>query len=118
MSHTALNLVVTFTTILAIFTLSAATATAQPPIAFPAPVTTYRPVAPVPVVPAPAVTTYRPVAPAPVVTSYRPVAPAPVVTSYRPVYPAVVPAVAPVVVDTDIYVPGQPIRNLLRAITP
>ena len=77
----------------------------------PAPVVTYY-AAPVAACPAPAVT-YA----APVVT-YRPVAVAPV---YRAGYPvAVAPAVVarPVVIGTDVYVPGQPIRNLLRAITP
>jgi hypothetical protein len=137
MSHTVLHVTVMFMTSLALVILFATTAAAQLPITLPAPVTTYRPVVPAPVVttyrpvvpapvvttyrpvvPAPVVTTYRPVVPAPVVTRYRPVVPAPVVTTYRPVYPTVVPAVAPVVVATDVYVPGQPIRNLLRAITP
>jgi hypothetical protein len=50
------------------------------------------------------------------------VAPAPVVT-YRPVVPYTtyaVPYIAarPVVVRPKVYVPGQPIRNTIRAITP
>ena len=53
------------------------------------------------------------------------VAPA-AVTTYRPVVPAVpystyaVPYVAarPVVVSPKVYVPGEPVRNLIRAVTP
>jgi hypothetical protein len=73
--------------------------------------------------------TYRPaiVAPAPVVT-YSPViaptvtySPAPVV-AYSPVVaapaPVMVPAGRPVVVSTKVYVPGQPVRNFFKAITP
>ena len=83
------------------------------------PVAVYRP-APVAVLPAPApVTVYRPAVSAPPVAVpspvrvYRPAVPAPIYAAP----PAVVPA-APVYVDTDIYVPGQPIRNLLRALGP
>lgn len=82
----------------------------------PTPVTVYSPVvAPAPVTvyhPAP-VTVYRP---APVVT-YRPaVVPAPVAV-YRP---APVVAYPPVTVyyRPEIRVPGQPVRNVLRAIVP
>jgi hypothetical protein len=81
----------------------------------PAPVVAYRPAPVVAYRPAPVVA-YRP---APVV-AYRP---APVV-AYRPVV-AVPPPVPvgvvvgrPVVVSTKVYGPGQPVRNLLRAITP
>ena len=69
-------------------------------------VTAYSPVVVAP--PAPAVITYRPVVP---VVAYRPV-----VTSYGG--PAYVPAGRPVVMRTKVYVPGQPVRNLFRAIAP
>lgn len=102
----------------------------------PAPTVSYLPVAAGPVVsvaPAPVVV-YRPVVAAPVVAPlvspvvvYRPVvpviAPAPTVV-YRPVGPAEVLAPAPMVVGppavirTKVYYPGEPIRNLLKAITP
>ena len=68
------------------------------------------------------------VAASPVVTAAPIVAPAPVV-AYRPVYsswsvpyttPYVAPYVAarPAVVVPKVYMPGQPVRNALRAITP
>ena len=69
----------------------------------PAPVVVHRPV--VPVAPAPVVV-HRPVVP---------VAPAPSVV-HSPI--TVAPAASPVIVRSTVYVPGQPIRNLLRAITP
>lgn len=100
------------------------------------PVTSYRlPVTlPAPVV-APSYSSFYspavPVASAPVVTSYSvPIAPAPVMaptTVYRvPTAPLMTtPAVAapmipatPVVISSKVYVPGQPVRNLLRAVTP
>lgn len=63
--------------------------------------------------------TYRPVVP----TTY--VVPAPVepVVTYRPVSPyatySIPYAVArPVVVRPKVYVPGQPVRNAVRAVTP
>ncbi len=64
-----------------------------------APTVVYSP----PVVAAPAVTTYSPV-----VTTYTPV-----VTTYTPVV-----AAQPVIVRPKVYVPGQPVRNFFRAITP
>jgi len=83
-----------------------------PAVAAPAPVTTYyAPVAPV--------TTYY--APAPVVTYRAPVATyhAPVVTYRAPVvYSAPVVAAPYAVVRPKVYIPGQPIRNFVRAITP
>jgi hypothetical protein len=97
-----------------------------------APVTTYSPVVVprrwityspvVPAAPAPVVTysPVVPVAPAPVVT-YSPVvtAPAPVVT-FSPVVPAAPVVAAPAigVRSKVVYVPGQPVRNFFRTITP
>lgn len=86
------------------------------------PVVTYSPVTPV--IAAPRVVSYYPAAP--VVSTYRPVVSTyqPVVSTYRPVVTAYPPAVSygyagsPVVVRPKVYVPGQPIRNVLRAITP
>jgi hypothetical protein len=91
----------------------------------PRPVVTYRPVisgvAPV--------AAYRPVIAAPVVT-YRPVLPryaSPIVgptAAYYPTTAAYYPATAAyrvgptVTVRPKVYVSGQPIRNVLRAITP
>ena len=81
---------------------------------------------------APPAVTYGPVivqrpvvvAPAPV-TVFRPIVPAQAVTVYSPVEaaPAVVPATPVVVgrtvlVRPKVYVRGQPIRNVLRAVTP
>jgi len=84
--------------------------TVYSPVIAPAPVTVYSPVvAPAPVTvyrPAP-VTVYRP---APV-TAYRPV------TVYRPA-PVVAYPPATVYYRPEIRVPGQPVRNLLRAIVP
>ncbi len=51
------------------------------------------------------------VAPAPVV-AYRPV------VSYPTYYAAPYVAARPVIVSPKVYVPGQPVRNTLRAITP
>jgi hypothetical protein len=81
--------------------------------------------------------TYMPVAPAPVVVGYGPVvstsyyAPtpyyvaSPVVTPYYVASPIAVGPVAvapyygrPVIVRPKIYVPGQPVRNVIRAVTP
>lgn len=67
-----------------------------PPVVYPAPVIVRRPVAVVP--PPPAV-----------------VVPAPVVT-YSPI--VTVPPPPAVVVRPKVYVSGQPVRNVLRAITP
>lgn len=82
----------------------------------PPPVAVHRPVAPVA---SPPRVVHRPVAPAvsPPVVVHRPVAPAvsPPVAVYQPV--PVVPA-APVFVRPRVFVPGQPIRNVLRAIVP
>jgi len=47
------------------------------------------------------------------VVVHRPVAP---VGAYSPVVAA--PAGPPVIIRPTVYVPGQPIRNILRAITP
>lgn len=93
------------------------------------PVVTYSPVTPV--IAAPRVVSYYPAAPVvstyrPVVSTYQPVVSTyqPVVSTYRPVVTAYSPAVSygyagsPVVVRPKVYVPGQPIRNVLRAITP
>ena len=84
-------------------------------------------VALLPVAPAPYAAYYGP---APVVPYYAPVAaapyiPAPAMAYYRP-GPVVAPApvvVAPaygraVVIRPKVYVAGQPVRNLLRAVTP
>jgi hypothetical protein len=117
--------------------------TYRPIVATPAPVVSYSPaysaLAPVayPVAPLPAVTAYRPLTTsvAPVVSyspavSYAPTyTPAVPTVSYSPVVaysPAVaaVPAaiqavgITPVFPRTTYYVPGQPIRNVLRALTP
>lgn len=80
----------------------------------PTPVVVYRPVT-APVVVSPVVT--------PVVV-YRPVvSPAPVVV-YRPVVASEVVAAVPVVggrpaiIRTKVYYPGEPIRNLLKALAP
>lgn len=93
----------------------------------------YRPIAEPIFVAPPAVTYYGPVVvqrPAVVtrapVTVYRPVVPEAAVTVYSPIEsaPAVVPASPvlvtgrPVIVRPKVYVRGQPIRNVLRAITP
>jgi len=92
--------------------------------------TTYSPVvAAAPVVTetySPVVTSYSPVVTSysPVVTSYSPVVTSysPVVTSYSPVTtysPIVTSYYAPAVVRSKVlYVPGQPVRNFFRAITP
>jgi hypothetical protein len=81
--------------------------------------------APVAVAPVPTVAYYGPVtdyyAPAPVVTYYAgpPAYVYPQVTYYRA--PVVVPApyyYGPVVVAPRVFVPGQPVRNTLRAVFP
>lgn len=110
------RVLLTLCILVAVLAITANEAEAQ--CCYPAPVVTYRPAPTVTCCPAPAVT-YRPAPavtyrPAPVVT-YRPAA---VASAYPVVYPAPVVAARPVVVDTDLYVPGQPIRNALRAITP
>ena len=84
---------------------------------------TYMPVGPVPVAtyysPAPVVS-YGPV----VATSYYAPVPyyvaVPVVRPYYAASPVVVGPVygRPVIVRPKIYVPGQPVRNVLRAVTP
>ncbi len=72
-----------------------------------------------PVVAAPVTTYYAPVVSPPVTTYY---APAPVTTYYAPAATTVVatPVVAarPVIIRPKVYIPGQPVRNVLRAITP
>ena len=69
------------------------------------------------------VTTYAPVVQRPVTTYYAPPVATPVTTYYAPAVTAVpvatpVVAARPVVVRTKVYIPGQPVRNILRAITP
>lgn len=78
------------------------------------PRTVYRVYTPQVVTYRPVITTYRPV-----ITTYRPVVTThhPVVTTYRPVGPTVV-YPRTVVVRPKVYVRGQPVRNVLRAITP
>lgn len=79
----------------------------------PAPVITYRPVAPTYYAAPTPVITYRP----PVI-AYAPALPVYGATTYS-TYPVVPTVVArPVIVSPKVYVPGQPIRNVLRAITP
>jgi hypothetical protein len=76
--------------------------------------------APVVVAPVPTVSYYAPPAyyapyapaPVPMVSYYAPYAPAPVY-AYPP---AVVVAPRPVVIVPRVYVPGQPVRNVLRAV--
>lgn len=77
--------------------------TYRAPVAYGAPVVTYR----VPVNYGAPVVTYRPPA-------Y--VAPAAVIAPVAPVVPVMVGR--PVIVRPKIYVPGQPLRNLFRAVTP
>ncbi len=86
----------------------------RPVVAGVAPVVAYRPVVAAPVV------AYRPVAAAPVVT-YRPVVPgygSPVAAYYPPTAVGAYPVGPTITVRPKVYVSGQPIRNLLRAITP
>ncbi len=93
--------------------------------------TSYLPVLAEPVVqPAPApVVVYQPVVAAPVVTPvvvYRPavsVVPVSPVVVYRPVVGEVIapPPILvgkPTIIRTKVYYPGEPIRNLIKAITP
>ena len=110
--------------------LSSATAAAQYVVSGPMPVAVYRPipavvpVAPVfqPVVPAVVpVVTYRPaVVPAPLV--YGPPVPYGTTVAYGPgaVFgtPSIGYAWPTVVVQPRFYVPGQPVRNVLRAVAP
>ncbi|MCS7305622.1 MAG: hypothetical protein NZ602_11015 [Thermoguttaceae bacterium] len=81
------------------------------------------PVAPTPVV------VYQPVVPAPVATPmvvYRPVVPVVPVSSvvvYRPsatevLMPAPVLVGRPAIISTKVYYPGEPIRNLIKALLP
>lgn len=79
--------------------------TAYSPVTSYAPTVTYSPVVTSPVVTSPVVTTYSPV-----VTTYA----APV-TTYRPV---VTSYYTPYVVRSKVFVPGEPVRNFFRAITP
>jgi len=72
-------------------------------------VTAYSPV--VVARPARAVVTYHPFVPPPAVMTYRPLVP-----SYRA--PMIVGAGRPIIVRPKVYIPGQPVRNILRAITP
>jgi hypothetical protein len=82
--------------------------------AAPAPVVAFSPVVPAAPVP---VTTFSPV-----VTQQVPVttffAPAPTVTTFSPVVAPAVAAPAVGVRSKVVYVPGQPIRNFFRTITP
>ena len=71
----------------------------------------------------PVVTTYSHVITAPPVVTYHPVIPARAVVRYRPaitVYsvPGVIARGRQVIVRPKVYVRGQPVRNILRAITP
>lgn len=98
---------------------SGGVASGQYSVAAPVPAVVYRPV-PVMV---PAVTVYQPVVPAyaPVVAAYPPlVAYRPMVVPPPVVYgaPPVVYAGPPAVVRPRVYIPGQPVRNVLRAVTP
>lgn len=94
-------------------------------VAAPLPNTVYSPVAPAmapmaaPMVPAPAVVapTIAYYYPAPRI-AYRPVIAAPTVVGYAPAAVPAVVAARPIIVRPKIYVPGQPIRNVFRAITP
>jgi len=105
-------------------TYTAPVVTAYSPVVTAAPVvTTYSPV----VTETPVVSYSPVVAETPVVTSYSPVATevySPVVTAYSPVVttaysPVVTTYYAPTVVGAKVlYVPGQPVRNFFRAITP
>lgn len=81
------------------------------PVVVPAPtvVYSYYPVGPVYAYPAPVL---YPVAPV-----FYPPAPA-LVYPRRVVYPAGVLAPAPVVVRTKVFVRGQPVRNVVRAVVP
>lgn len=102
--------------------LSGAMAYGQYVVASP-PVAVYQPV-PVAV---PVTTVYQPIvsAYAPVV-AYRPIAPSPMVYSRSVAYGTAVVQDYPgagyfwptVVVPTRFYVPGQPVRNVLRAVAP
>jgi hypothetical protein len=63
------------------------------------------------------------VAPTVVYSAPIPVVPYPPTVVYRPALVAPPPVVAyyyarPVIVRPKVYVPGQPVRNFLRAITP
>lgn len=89
----------------------------------PIPQTTYYAPGPVAVAPAP-VYAYRPTVVRGPVVAYSPVAP---VVAYSPVVaapaygvagPVMVPAGRPVTVSTKVYVPGQPVRNFFKAVTP
>jgi hypothetical protein len=69
------------------------------------------------------ITTYSPIVTAAPVTAYRPVVTtySPVVTSYAPVTsyrPVVTSYYTPYVVRSKVFVPGEPVRNFFRAITP
>lgn len=88
------------------------------PVVVQRPVTTYSPI----VTSSPTVV-YSPVTSAPVATpvvSYSPVMGYSPMISYSPVVasPVYGMAASPVVVRSKVYVPGQPVRNFLRAITP
>ena len=111
-------------------------ASAQVVVVGPIPRVVYSPVVPayprVVVAVPPIVTSYSPVFASPPVVSYdvapvaayEPVIPAPpAVVVYRPTVTAYrVPAVVGVgpsfIIRPKIYVPGQPVRNILRAVTP
>lgn len=71
------------------------------------------------------VTTLRPAAtvvPSTTVTVYQPAAATAPMVTYRPVetvaVPAAIPVGRPVVIRQKVYVPGQPVRNFFKAITP
>lgn len=109
---------------------SGTTALGQYVVAGPMPMAVYRPV-PVAV---PMTTVYQPIVPsyAPVVTYQPPIVPAPIVYSPPVAYGTTVGYGTPVVQETPgvgyvwptvvvsprFYVPGQPVRNVLRAVAP
>jgi hypothetical protein len=108
-------------TLATLICLSSATVSAQTVVVMQPPAhVVYSPVV---ASPAPVVTAYSPVVvarPAPAIVVHQPVVPTvtyrPVVTSFRA--PAYIPAGRPVIVRSKVYIPGQPVRNFFRAITP
>jgi len=56
--------------------------------------------------------------PAPVVVARPVIAPAPVVVETPGVAPVPVWAGPPVVIRSKVYIPGRPVRNVLRAVVP
>lgn len=90
--------------------LLASVAEGQAVVTYYQPTTTYY-------APAPAATYYAPAVAAPVATFSAPAAVTPVTTYYTTTAVPVVSSRA-VIVRPKVYVRGQPIRNVLRAITP